>query len=335
MTATRAAALSLALVLVGATASWGAPAARVELTFRDPDIVESSGLVAYDDLVVTVNDSGDSGRVFVVDRSSGETVGVTSWPDDPVDVEALAPGARDGEVWVADIGDNDQVRDSVSVRQVPVGRGDREADTVSYELVYPDGAQDAETLMVHPRTGRLVVVTKGLFRGQVLVAPERLDPDRPNRLRLVGSARAIATDGAFWPDGRHVVVRGYDTATVYTWPGLETVARIDLPEQEQGEGIAVDPDGVVLVSTEGAGSDVLRVRLPGVVKRAVAPPPEPTASPSPAPGTPSQPDGTQADGTQADTYEAASARSVWPFVVGGLFGLVVLVVLVRSLRPRG
>lgn len=329
----RAVALTSALVLGGATASWGAPAARVELTFTDPEIVESSGLVASDDLVVTVNDSGDSGRVFVVDRASGDTVGVTSWADDPVDVEALAPAVQAGEVWAADIGDNDRVRESVSVRRVPVGRGDRSTDAVSYELVYPDGPQDAETLMVHPQTGRLVVVTKGLFGGQVLVAPKRLDPDRPNRLRLVGSARAIATDGAFWPDGRHVVVRGYGTATVYTWPGLETVARLDLPEQQQGEGIAVDPSGVVLVSSEGAGSDVLRVRLPGVVRRAVAPPPEPTASQPPSPGTPAGSDGSE--GTQADTYEAASERSAWPFVVGGVVGLVGLLVLVRSLRPRG
>lgn len=46
-------------------------------SFADPEIVESSGLVATDDRVLTVNDSGDEGRVFVVDRASGQTVGVT------------------------------------------------------------------------------------------------------------------------------------------------------------------------------------------------------------------------------------------------------------------
>ena len=50
----------------------------------------------------------------------------------------------------------------------------------------------------------------------------------------------IATDGAFFPDGRHLVVRDYGRAVVYAFPVLEAVAEVDLPEQQQGEGIAVD-----------------------------------------------------------------------------------------------
>ena len=83
--------------LLGAAA--GAPGAADHPAFRfaDPEIVESSGLVVLPGagrdagLVVTTNDSGDSGRVFTVDPATGDTVGVTSWPTDPDDVEALAP----------------------------------------------------------------------------------------------------------------------------------------------------------------------------------------------------------------------------------------------------
>ena len=46
--------------------------------FADPAIVESSGLTVADGLVSTVNDSGDSARVFTVDADSGRTVGVTT-----------------------------------------------------------------------------------------------------------------------------------------------------------------------------------------------------------------------------------------------------------------
>ena len=49
----------------------------VLFSFADPEIVESSGLVATEGLVVTVNDSGDAARAFIVDPGSGETVGVT------------------------------------------------------------------------------------------------------------------------------------------------------------------------------------------------------------------------------------------------------------------
>jgi hypothetical protein len=333
-----AAAVALPFVL-GLASADAAPAARVELTFADPEIVESSGLVARDGLVVTVNDSGDTGRVFSVDRGTGETVGVTTWSDDPQDVEAVAPaGDRfPGQVWVADIGDNPGERDSVTVTRVPVGPGDRDVrdEVTTYDLVYPDGSADAETLLVEPSTGRLVVVTKGVFGGEVLLAPKRLDPDGPNRMRAIGNAHAIATDGSFWPDGRHLVVRGYSSATVYTWPGLETVSRFTLPEQQQGEGIAVDEDGVVLVSSEGARSDVLRLRLPRVVARAVAAPtPSPSATPTPTP-TPTPSEEPARPEAAEDAGPASTSRSPWPYVVGGAFGLVVVGLLVRSLRPRG
>ncbi|WP_235736314.1 hypothetical protein [Nocardioides alcanivorans] len=92
--------LAIAL-LAGPTA----PDSEVEFTFRDPEIVESSGLVMTDDLAVTVNDSGDSARIFTVDRGTGKTVGVTRWAGQARDIEALAPAGPD-EVWVGDIGDN-------------------------------------------------------------------------------------------------------------------------------------------------------------------------------------------------------------------------------------
>ena len=50
--------------------------------FADPAITEASALVVQDGLFLTVNDSGDSGRVFVVDRS-GATVDVTAGPTGP------------------------------------------------------------------------------------------------------------------------------------------------------------------------------------------------------------------------------------------------------------
>ncbi|MCW2813141.1 MAG: hypothetical protein JWN84_596 [Nocardioides sp.] len=334
-------ALATALPFVAGMAAAGAtPPGQVELTFADPEIVESSGLTADADLVHTVNDSGDTGRVFSVDRATGRTVGVTTWADDPADVEALAPGPRPGQVWVADIGDNAQERSSVEVALVPVGEGDRDVrgEVVTYELTYPDGARDAETLLLDPASGRLVVVTKEIFGGDVLVAPTRLDPDRPNRLRSVGTATSIATDGAFFPDGRHLVVRGYSSAVTYTWPGLDVVGRFDLPEQQQGEGVAVDADGTVLVSTEGARSDVLRVRLPRSVVRAVAPVPELTAEPTVATSTPA-PSDEESPRPRIPTDDPSvvdmSDQGNRSFLIGIGFAVVMLVLLVRSLRPRG
>ena len=93
--------------LLGAAAA-PADEAQVVFSFQDNDIVESSGLVVARGLVVTTNDSGDTGRVFTVDPATGKTVGTTGWGDDPQDVEALAP-LDDNQVWVGDIGDNTRV----------------------------------------------------------------------------------------------------------------------------------------------------------------------------------------------------------------------------------
>ena len=196
---------SAAAFLAGSLAGPAEPHASIDLTFADPAIVESSGLVVRDGLFVTVNDSGDRGRVFVVDRS-GATVGTTSWAEAPEDVEALAP-AGPGSVWVGDIGDNGASRDSIEVLRVPYGRGDRTVEPTTYTLVYPDGAHDAETLLAHPRTGQLFVITKNLFGGTVYAAPRELSTGHPNRLRAVADSLAIVTDGAFLPDGRHYLVR--------------------------------------------------------------------------------------------------------------------------------
>lgn len=228
--------------------------------FADPDIVESSGLAVVDGLVVTTNDSGDAGRVFGVDPRTGETAGVTSWSGEPLDVEALAPGGP-GHVWVADIGDNARARASVEVLRVPVGRGDVDVEPATYELVYPDGAHDAEALLAHPLTGRLFVVTKGVFAGTVYAAPARLRPDRPNRLTPVAQAPGLVTDAAFLPGGGAVVMRTYTSAFVVGFPAWSPVTSWDLPDQEQGEGVGVD-GGELLISTEGVRSEVLRVPLP-------------------------------------------------------------------------
>jgi hypothetical protein len=231
----------------------------VAFVFQDPAIVESSGLVVVDGRAVTTNDSGDAGRLFVVDPGSGDTVGTTTWSRDPVDVEALAPAGA-GHVWVGDIGDNAGVRRWIEVARVPVARSDRTVDVRTHRLRHPGGGRDAEALLSHPLTGRLFVVTKGLFGGRVLAAPARLGPG-VNRLQEVATAPGLVTDGAFLPYGGTVVLRTYARAVVLAYPSWELVASWELPDQQRGEGLAV-AGADLLLSSEGRRSAVLRVPLP-------------------------------------------------------------------------
>ncbi len=310
------------------------PAGTPVLRFEDPAIVESSGLVVRPDgLFLTVNDSGDAGRVFAVD-AGGRTVGVTRWGD-AVDVEAVAADGP-GRALVGDIGDNGGVRDSVRLIRVPVGRGDRDVAGTRYDVVYPDGPQNAETLLVHPRTGQVVIITKGVFGGRVMLAPRTLRTDTVNRFTEVGSAIGIATDGAFFADGRHLVVRDYSRAVVYTWPALEEVGGFDLPDQPQGEGIAVDAADRVYVSSEGARSEVLRVDLPTRIQRLLTPPVPPVTSTRPAPQSTPPTTGGASIGAAGESLEPppSDRRPGWPWAVGGVVGLAAVAVLARSMRPR-
>lgn len=301
-------------------------------SFRDPEIIESSGLVVRDDLFVTVNDSGDGARIFTVD-DDGETVGHTTWDADPTDTEALAPAARSTDVWVGDIGDNLAQRSSITITRVPAGEGDHSGALASYELVYPDGAHDAESLLVHPRTGQVFVASKG-FIGTLYAAPQRLTEGR-NRLEPVGEVLGIATDGAFFPDGRHLVLRDYGSAAFYTWPGLELVREIELPDQEQGEGIAVDEDGKVYVSSEGAHAEVIEIELPDALEDTLEGK-EPDAEGNPEAGDDhgGRPADEAADEESDEESDEDPGIGLDPWLLGGAFFLVILVVLVRSLRPR-
>jgi hypothetical protein len=303
--------------LLGLTS--GPDADHVAFRFQDQAITESSGLVVDGGLVYTTNDSGDSGRIFAVDRRTGETVGVTEWSDDPTDVEALAP-AGPGEVWVADIGDNGADRHDIEVTRVPVGRGERHVDAETYELTYPGGPVDAETLLTDPRTGRLYVVSKQVFNGTVYAAPEILSPDGDNVLRPIGTAPGLATDGAFFPDGEHVIIRSYAGAVVYAWPVLRRVGSFSLPAQEQGEGLAVGPDDSLWLSSEGVRAPVLHIDLPAGVRDSMAGV-APSWKPSPTVPDPAAP-------------AAQRSHEAWPWLLGlGLFVACVFV-LVRSLRPH-
>jgi hypothetical protein len=310
---------------------WSRHLAGNEVTsFTDPAIVESSGLVVMGDSLVTTNDSGDTGRLFTVDLKTGDTTRITHWSTDPEDVEALAP-AGDGSVWVGDIGDNHADRDSVSVTKVSVVGVESQSPT--YVLRYPGGPRDAESLLSDPATGRLYVVSKGVLGGALYAAPQQLSPQRPNALEEMGPVLGIATDAAFFPDGRHLIVRSYTEAAVYSWPELAEVGRFGLPRQQQGEGIAVAADGTIYASSEGLHAPVLQIALPPAVRRAMEPAPSATSSPTASSGpTATPPPGTRQghELPEQDTGE----RSAWGWTIGGLLGLGAVLVLVRALRPR-
>lgn len=327
-------AVLVVLTVVGAVATPAGAAAddrrRRERVFRivSPQITESSSLVvstAATDLAYTTNDSGDAATIYVIDTADGATVGrATLTGVEPVDFEALAGGDDDALV-VADIGDNDAVRDSVALYRLPQpGLGDTTATPVAVEITYVDGPRDAESAIYDSATGRVYIVSKELAGASVYVTPPNVFERQQAVLRPVAPAPTLATDASLLPGGELAVVRTYGGATVYRFPSFERVKSFGLPSMEQGESIAAPASGdVVWVGSEGERSPVIAVRLPSVSKPGPTPSATqpPTPAPTPAPDQDTSPPGHRAESVAKGLLVAASA-GLGLLLVVGVVGLV-------------
>ena len=156
-------------------------------------------------------------------------------------------------VWVGDIGDN--CADRASGQRHPAAgraRSTRRCRAQTYELTYPARPRDAESLLADPRSGRLLVASKSIFGGALYAAPRAAD----RRRRRTGCASS-ATCCRSPPTGRSSPTAATSCCATTAGrsstptPGSSEVAELDLPEQQQGEAIAVDDDGRVYVSSEG------------------------------------------------------------------------------------
>lgn len=214
------------------------------------------------------NDSGDEPRLYAVD-DTGKTISTLRLGNArAVDWEDMAVA---GEfLFAADIGDNRERRDSVQIYRVaePDGGADTTARAERMDLRYPDGAHDAEALLVHPRTGEIGVITKSDDDASLYVAAA-FTPGSAALRRAADVPVALATGAAVAPDGNSVVVRDYTGAFLFDLDGDDLASafdepprRIEMPFAVQAEAITFSADGQALLTThEGAGATVHRVDL--------------------------------------------------------------------------
>ena len=197
------------------------------------------------------------------------------------DWEAMAVGACPGGscVYIADIGDNNASRKRITVyRLAEPASGDASLQIKdAFHATYPDGAHDAETLLVSS-DGSLFVVTKGETGGVSLYRfPQELRSGATHRLERVGKPRdsnkvaesGRITDGTLSADGQWVALRSKTRVWVYpaseflsgSWTGAREVDVTSLGEP-QGEGIAMGTDGTIYLAGEGGGK-----KQPGTLAR--------------------------------------------------------------------
>ncbi|WP_327414668.1 WD40 repeat domain-containing protein [Streptomyces sp. NBC_01233] len=286
--AAAAVATAALVVLPGAAFAAEAPAAA-SFTISDPRIKESSGLAAsriHPGVYWTHNDSDDGPYVYAVDSATGRTVARVTLTGigKPRDVEAISLGP-DGQLYVGDIGDNrNGTWDHVWIYRFPEPKqlGDVTVKATQFTVRYADGARNAETLMVHPVTGRVYIGSKDESKGGLYEGPAELSADGSNVFRRVADMPWV-TDGAFSPDGNRLTLRGYFTARTYPWKDGRPEGegeRVDAPWQGQAESVTYTPDGSTLMfGAEGEGSRVIAVPVSQG---------SPGASAAPKPGSPSE-----------------------------------------------
>ncbi|MFD7387966.1 WD40 repeat domain-containing protein [Streptomyces sp. NPDC059852] len=247
-------------------------AGNEDFTIKDPRITESSGLAAsrqHKGVYWTHNDQDTGAYLYAVDSATGRTVAriTMTGVGTPRDVEAISMGP-DNQLYVGDIGDNDGVEwPYVWIYKLPEPKvlKDQTIRATQYVVKYSDGTRDAESMVVHPKTGRVYIIDKQEDGGHLYVGPAELSPSGANVFEPTTPVDLWATDAAFSPDGERLVVRGYFGGLAYDWNGgkLKRLERVGVP-LGQGESVSYSPDGSrIMLGSEGVNSAVVAKDAPG------------------------------------------------------------------------
>lgn len=207
------------------------------------------------------NDSGNPAVVYLINDSLEiklecklEGVRNRDWED-----IAVGPGPEEGKtyIYIGDIGDN---HSNHAVKYIyrfeePVASAKtsemtiRNFDTIAFSL--EDGKKDTESIMVHPETKDIYVVSK---REKPVFVYHLRYPftknDTLTAVKLLSLPLTQIVSAGFSPDGDEILMKNYDE--IYYWEvgdgsvvdALKKVPqRLRYTEEPQGESIAFNLDG--------------------------------------------------------------------------------------------
>ncbi len=259
-------------------------------TVSAAELNEVSGVVsstANPGVLWVHNDSGDSPRVFAL-NNAGAVLGtftVTGATAQDWEDIAQGPGPIPDQryLYAADIGDNPSTRPSIAVYQIPEPVVDSAAAPVGtvplggmakLTLTYPDGAHNAETLLVDT-DGAMYVVTKQSGSATIYRAPPGLAAGSSTVLENVGTVPlnvgALLTGGDIAPAGDAIALRTYGQVYLYQRLGGSTIAATltgtrcagAFTAEPQGEAVAFLSDAQSYITmSEGVGRPINQYAVP-------------------------------------------------------------------------
>lgn len=250
------------------------------------ELNESSG-VAFsgrnDQYIWSHNDSGDRAQLFAFDQTGESTGRAYLQGVKATDFEDMASYTDDGpRLLVADVGDNDTVRSAVSLYLFDEPSPQKITRVEGYQHLvvrYRGGAANCESVAVDVKHRRILLLTKSALIATMHALPlpvnrqpEGDDAAQVQRIEIEAQPIAqvaipLATGMDLCPLTGDLWVSGYLHAYHFANPKQQSLpellkglpAMIELPKLKQVEAIAVDPNGMVWVTSEGRPAMMQRV----------------------------------------------------------------------------
>jgi hypothetical protein len=306
----------LVILVIGACAfamscSHGSPGARYKVNAEDlssdfekpivagriesPDIRESSGIapsLCQPGVYWTHNDSGGDAFIYAM-SPNGKSLGTWRVANaSNVDWEDMAARKTDDGtcyLYIGDIGNNKLERPQLKVYRVKEPSVSNEspgssqknplqtqpAEAVTFK--YSDTPHNAETLMVHPMTGDLYVLTKRLDAPSSVFkfAPQfgsnqTVVAAKIGEISVPSVPNGLLTGGAISPDASRVILCDYSSGyelKLAAAAGFDEIWKsrpipVDVGDRKQGEAVTFSPDGKEIYATsEKKNAEIFEVKM--------------------------------------------------------------------------
>lgn len=225
------------------------------------------------------NDEKETPQVYLVNIANGRVAasftpnpGVSNVPwGDP---EAIRLSQVQTKLVLADIGDNANNRPTSGANQpsllvLPEPKGAGAKGVLSAQrlpIAYPGGLQvNAETLLIHPTTDQVYIITKEATQGRVYSFGALSAMNTTNNVGTLVATLGLdeVSDGTHTSSGAFILLRSAKSKqTTVLKPNWSLAGFIDTPAMTKGEAITVENSCGFLVTTEGSAPPVYRVLIP-------------------------------------------------------------------------
>lgn len=224
------------------------------------------------------NDSGDSAQLFAINRKGNhlgrfKLTGIENrdWEDITV---GPGPDTNQSYIYIGEIGDNDAIYNlkyiyrikepKINLDNIPYDKNILDVESITYR--YPDGARDAEALLIDPLTRDIIVISKREESVRVYILPYPQSTESvitPNHIATLPITQITAGDIS--NSGTRIILKNYET--VYSWKRKTSQSLTDIfminPDhlpyipEPQGEALcwSNDEKGYYTVSEEAENTE--------------------------------------------------------------------------------